>query len=387
MSYKDYISDDEIFEEDDLDEDNLDEEDFDEDDFDEDDYDDDREYDFKVVGVTFNNDDGTSRQEILRKIKNREEPFNRYINYTLRVYSFEGEPAVAVEANGIMIGNMPKEDAKDVAENIERIESVSARVYGGEGDKKYGARATLTLKRIKITFSDVASYSPTSTRQLSNGAEKAASQENKPDFYQVLKAKSNNAVSEIKAWLKSPISKISVILIIVFFGISVALSVALNAKDSKDYIEPIEVTSATNLVVDGKFTVDRFQLVEKINALPEVSYSCDKSFFDDKAYYSGDIQDGIDLTIVCDEDRTTVLGMILVSKNEYAKEGGVFLASLLKLLYPNDYKEKCDEFLEKIKLEEMRYGDSNSCYIDNVFFTVEMTSEEVTVVMLPKSVK
>ena len=132
MSYKDYISDDEIFDEDD-----LDEEDFDEDDFDEEDYDDDREYEFKVVGVTFNNDDGTSRQEILRKIKNREEPFNRYINYTLRVYSFEGEPAVAVEANGIMIGSMPKEDARDVAENIERIESVSVRVYGGEGDKKY----------------------------------------------------------------------------------------------------------------------------------------------------------------------------------------------------------------------------------------------------------
>ena len=387
MSFKDYISDDEIFEEDDLDEDNLDEEDFDEDDFDEDDYDDDREYDFKVVGVTFINDDGTSRQEILRKIKNREEPFNRYINYTLRVYSFEGEPAVAVEANGIMIGNMPKEDAKDVAENIERIESVSARVYGGEGDKKYGARATLTLKRIKITFSDVASYSPTSTRQLSNGAEKAASQENKPDFYQVLKAKSNNAVREIKAWLKSPISKISVILIIVFFGISVALSVALNAKDSKDYIEPIGVTSATNLVVDGKFTVDRFQLVEKINALPEVSYSCDKSFFDDKAYYSGDIQDGIDLTIVCDTDKTTVSGMIIVAKNEYAEEGGAFVGLLFHILFPNDYSEKIEEFINKSELKDMRYGDTHSCYIDSVFFTVEMTEEEITYVILPKSVK
>ena len=58
MSYKDYISDDEIFDEDD-----LDEEDFDEDDLDEED--DPDEYEFKVVGVTFANDDGTNRQELL----------------------------------------------------------------------------------------------------------------------------------------------------------------------------------------------------------------------------------------------------------------------------------------------------------------------------------
>lgn len=118
-------------------------------DFDEEDYDDD-ELEFKVVGVTFNNDDGTSRQEILRKIKGKEPPFNGSVRYTLRVYTYEGKPAVAVEANGVTIGNVPKDKSAYVAEQIRNIQSVSVEVYGGgtkkNGEKKnFGASASLII--------------------------------------------------------------------------------------------------------------------------------------------------------------------------------------------------------------------------------------------------
>ena len=128
MSYKDYISDDEIFEEDDFDED-----------------DDPDVYEYKIVGVTFKNDDGTNRQELLRKIKSREEPFKGFINYSLRVYSYEGKTAIAVLANGIMIGNVPKENAENIAEHMKYIDKVFVRVFAGEDGKKYGAVVRLTV--------------------------------------------------------------------------------------------------------------------------------------------------------------------------------------------------------------------------------------------------
>lgn len=128
MSYKDYQSDDEIFDEDDLDED-----------------DDPDVYEYKVVGVTFKNDDGTNRQELLSKIKSKVEPFKGFINYSLRVYSYEGQPAVAVLANGIMIGNVPKENAENIAEHMKYIDKVFVRVFGGEDGKKYGAVVRLTV--------------------------------------------------------------------------------------------------------------------------------------------------------------------------------------------------------------------------------------------------
>lgn len=150
MIYKDYDSDDEIFEEDDLDEDDFDEEDFDEDELDEDDEPD--VYEYKVVGVTFSNDDGTNRQELLRKIKGKETPFKGFINYSLRKYSYEGKTAVAVLANGITIGNVPKENAENIAKHMQYISNVFVRVFGGEDGKKYGAivRLTVTPPRIDV---------------------------------------------------------------------------------------------------------------------------------------------------------------------------------------------------------------------------------------------
>lgn len=192
---------------------------------------------------------------------------------------------------------------------------------------------------------------------------------------------------DLNGWIKNPISIISVVLIVFLFVCSASLSIILLARNSKDHVELAEVSSATNLIVDGKFTLNKDQLIEQINALPDVSFTCNKSLVDDKAYYSGDIQDGIDLTIVCEPDKTTVSGLILVAKNEYAHEGGAFLGSLFHILFPNNYNEKINEFLDKSELSELRYGDTHCCYIDNVFFTVKMTSEETTTVIMPKSEK
>lgn len=86
----------------------------------------------KVTGVTFNNDDGTSRQLILRKLYFHDSPFNEYADVEIRQYEFKGQPAYGVYVNNMQIGNIPADLIPFMQDNIGRIESISyIDVYGG----------------------------------------------------------------------------------------------------------------------------------------------------------------------------------------------------------------------------------------------------------------
>lgn len=102
----------------------------------------------KVTGVTFNNDDGTSRQLILRKLHFHDSPFNEYADVEIRQYDFKGQPAYGVFVNNMQIGNIPAALIPFMQDNIGRIESISyIDVYGGgQKDGKpisYGCKITL----------------------------------------------------------------------------------------------------------------------------------------------------------------------------------------------------------------------------------------------------
>lgn len=60
----------------------------------------------KVAGVTFNNKDGSSRQELLREF-DREEA----VAVSLLEHEHKGKPAFHVLVNGKIIGNIPKDKA------------------------------------------------------------------------------------------------------------------------------------------------------------------------------------------------------------------------------------------------------------------------------------
>lgn len=210
MSYTDYISDDDNF-----DEDNLDEEDFDEDDLDEDDDDEPEVYEYKVVGVTFANDDGTNRQELLRKIKSREEPFKGFVNYSLQVYSYEGKTAVAVLGNGIMIGNIPKENAENIAEHMKYIDKVFVRVFGGEDDKKFSVivRLTVTPPRIDVEklLADrraASTPAPAPEKSAPQKQDEKPALDKRKDIFRDFSA-------QMKEWLKKPINRYLLLALIV----------------------------------------------------------------------------------------------------------------------------------------------------------------------------
>ena len=103
---------------------------------------------FRVAGTTFDNDDGTSRQEILRHLKFGDEPWAdgpEDLTGTLEETDYNGETAFAVLVNGYQVGNVPRANIKQVAAALEHVSTCyvsSVRILGG-GDLSYGCEITL----------------------------------------------------------------------------------------------------------------------------------------------------------------------------------------------------------------------------------------------------
>lgn len=77
---------------------------------------------FRISGVTYNNDDGMSRQELLRRIKFSEPPFENgdSLNVSLKPSTFKGSLCIECRVNGILIGHVPKDKVESVAQAIEK---------------------------------------------------------------------------------------------------------------------------------------------------------------------------------------------------------------------------------------------------------------------------
>lgn len=69
-----------------------------------------KSYKFKVVGVTHNNDDGSSRQEALKAVYD----FGGIAAVTFQEYTFEGMPALYIFANDRCVGNVAAECVMEV---------------------------------------------------------------------------------------------------------------------------------------------------------------------------------------------------------------------------------------------------------------------------------
>ena len=75
--------------------------------------------DCSVAGVTFDNDDGSDRQKILRRLLNSDDanPDVTFIPYT-----FKKKPALYVMCGDKCVGNVPADYVEDVSAILDRIE-------------------------------------------------------------------------------------------------------------------------------------------------------------------------------------------------------------------------------------------------------------------------
>ena len=90
----------------------------------------------KVAGVTFNNKDGSSRQELLREF-DREEA----VAVSLLEHEHKGKPAFHVLVNGKIIGNIPKDKAPFIVRNRKGIafDDIEIAIYQDKKGENYGA--------------------------------------------------------------------------------------------------------------------------------------------------------------------------------------------------------------------------------------------------------
>lgn len=108
---------------------------------------------FNIVGVTYKNPNGHSRQAMLKRLKREEYPFNgSHVDLEFKEYEFEGEPAVGVYLAGEQVGNIAKDDLPRFLSRRDRFDScIMYDVVGGgtrDGERlKYGLRLTLRFKR------------------------------------------------------------------------------------------------------------------------------------------------------------------------------------------------------------------------------------------------
>ena len=105
-------------------------------------------YEFHVAGVTYKSEDGTPRQEYLRRIDNGIAPFENSDSLDVSLCPFmykpKGKPeeqAISVRVNGYDIGNVPRESVPAVMEAIHKPGAIISafKAIGGHEGKNYGA--------------------------------------------------------------------------------------------------------------------------------------------------------------------------------------------------------------------------------------------------------
>ena len=90
----------------------------------------------KVAGVTFNNQDGTSRQELLRKFDAVDE-----VAVSLLEHEHKGKPAFHVLVDGEIIGNIPRDKTQFILDNRDGIgfDDIEIAIYRAKDGENFAA--------------------------------------------------------------------------------------------------------------------------------------------------------------------------------------------------------------------------------------------------------
>lgn len=96
---------------------------------------------FSVAGATYQNDDGSDRQTILRHIKFQDAPYvtGDSADVEIAPFTYRGEPAFRVLINGYQIGNVPREKIADVRDAVDHGAQVSGFQVTGGGKGRDGS--------------------------------------------------------------------------------------------------------------------------------------------------------------------------------------------------------------------------------------------------------
>ncbi len=93
----------------------------------------------KLVGVTFDNEDGENRQDILRTMTGDED-------ITVEKYTYNGEPAACIKWGNKVLGNLSAELAKDLARKYPQAQYTAEILeISGGGGQTFGCNIELDV--------------------------------------------------------------------------------------------------------------------------------------------------------------------------------------------------------------------------------------------------
>ena len=106
---------------------------------------------FNLSGVTFPNDEGISRQDLIRRIDKAQPPFENGgdLDVRLNPVKFRGEDAIECRVNGCQIGFVPKAMVPDVLAAMEKPGATISgfHVVGGEDGLSYGVSMAVRFEK------------------------------------------------------------------------------------------------------------------------------------------------------------------------------------------------------------------------------------------------
>ena len=79
----------------------------------------------KIAGSTFKNEDGSSRQKILKDIYMKKPPFDKQLDLMIEQFEHEGAPAYHFFVNGQCIGSVEQKMADFITKNQGRIQQIT----------------------------------------------------------------------------------------------------------------------------------------------------------------------------------------------------------------------------------------------------------------------
>lgn len=120
----------------------------------------------KVVGVTFDNDDGSSRQDILSRCSVGDQVYFRYFTY-------RGNPAYSVSATDGQIGNLPAELASSIDQFYDgcTLYGTITKISGAEDGFYYGCNLLIYVFREKgkdLTIEATNEHTPVTVQESSS---------------------------------------------------------------------------------------------------------------------------------------------------------------------------------------------------------------------------
>ena len=112
----------------------------------------------KIAGSTFKNEDGGSRQKILKDIYMKKPPFDKQLDLMIEQFEYEGAPAYHFFVNGQCIGSVEQKMADFITKNQGRIQQITDfkvdRFMPEDGNRMiYYANAKIKLYTLKAASS------------------------------------------------------------------------------------------------------------------------------------------------------------------------------------------------------------------------------------------